>query len=140
MLNNLGKPQEKLQKSREDKCSGREMELDVQQFGAIDGLDGFASVLTCFPDHSNFFVCSTMLNALWQFTFPPKHQPEPLPLQQPRKYSRTQDPSSSGLLGEAQANAHFTGSNNADGIPMQPYPQAFHPNQSDVHLPLPKTL
>jgi hypothetical protein len=23
---------------------------------------------------------------------------------------------------------------------MQPYPQAFHPNQSDVHLPLPKTL
>jgi hypothetical protein len=43
MLNNLGKPQEKLHKSLGDKCSGRKMELNVQQFGAMDGLDGFDS-------------------------------------------------------------------------------------------------
>jgi hypothetical protein len=35
MSNNLGKPQEKLHKSLGDKGSGREMELDVQQFGAM---------------------------------------------------------------------------------------------------------
>jgi hypothetical protein len=35
----LGKPQEKLHKSLEDKGSGREIELNVQQFGTMDGLD-----------------------------------------------------------------------------------------------------
>jgi hypothetical protein len=39
MLNDLGKPQEKLPKSLGGKGSGREMGLDVQQFSAIDGLD-----------------------------------------------------------------------------------------------------
>jgi hypothetical protein len=39
MLNDLGKPQEKLHKSLGDKGSGREMEFDFQQFGTIDGLD-----------------------------------------------------------------------------------------------------
>jgi hypothetical protein len=43
MSNNLGKPQGKLHKSLGDKFSSREMELNVQQFGAMDGLDGFAS-------------------------------------------------------------------------------------------------
>jgi hypothetical protein len=39
MSNSLGKPQEKLHKSLGDKGSGREIELDVQQFGAMDSLD-----------------------------------------------------------------------------------------------------
>jgi hypothetical protein len=39
MSNDLGKPQEKLHKSLGDKGSGWEMELNVQQFGAMDGLD-----------------------------------------------------------------------------------------------------
>ncbi|KAJ7853268.1 hypothetical protein B0H14DRAFT_2580429 [Mycena olivaceomarginata] len=43
MLNDLGKPQEKLYKSLGDKCLGREMGLNVQQLGTMDGLDGFAS-------------------------------------------------------------------------------------------------
>ncbi|KAJ7307715.1 hypothetical protein DFH08DRAFT_944602 [Mycena albidolilacea] len=43
MSNGLGKPQEKLHMLLGGKCSGRKIELNVQQFGAMDGLDGFAS-------------------------------------------------------------------------------------------------
>lgn len=63
-----------------------------------------------------------MLNALWQFIFPPKRQPEPPPLQRPRKYPRTGDARSSGQYGDAQENERFRGSDFAPGLQMQPHP------------------
>ncbi|KAJ7804256.1 hypothetical protein B0H14DRAFT_2612563 [Mycena olivaceomarginata] len=89
-----------------------------------------------------------MLNALWQFIFPPKRQPEPPPLQRPRKYPRTGDARSSGQYGDAQENERFRGSDFAPGLQMQPHPAPLQserpafpagsnlrrPNQDDVQI------
>ncbi|KAJ7699704.1 hypothetical protein B0H14DRAFT_3174000 [Mycena olivaceomarginata] len=73
-----------------------------------------------------------MLNALWQFVFPPKPPTDPPPLQRPRKYPRTQNAPfvpTHGLHEDARANEHFEGLDFANGPQLQPHPLPFRPEQ-----------